>query len=121
MYKPRSESSPLDSWYGSSVLFNHISQTITNLLPISQVALCEDIKMNQWKFHNALTFFNLCYILMRSFSTPFSDSKINTIALLRGSQVSHLIPSIPEIPLTHEQSFIRIAPSLLNSLESPQL
>ena len=63
----------------------------------------------------------ICYILIRSFSTPFSDSKIDIIALLRASQMSHLIPSIPEIPITHEQSFISIVLSLLDSLESPQL
>ena len=62
-----------------------------------------------------------CYILIRSFSTLRSDSKINTFALLRASQTSHLIPSIPKIPNAYEQSFIRIAPSPLKSLESPQL
>ena len=33
--------------------------------------------------------------------------------------MSHLILGSPEIPIAHEQSFIRIAPSPLDSLESP--
>ena len=36
-------------------------------------------------------------------------------------RTSHQILGIPEIPITHEQSFIRIAPSPLDSLESPLL
>ena len=36
-------------------------------------------------------------------------------------RTSHQILGIPEIPIAHEQSFIRIAPSPLDSLESPLL
>ena len=36
-------------------------------------------------------------------------------------RTSHQILGIPEIPITHEQSFLRIAPSPLDSLESPLL
>ena len=36
-------------------------------------------------------------------------------------RTSHQILGIPKIPITHEQSFIRIAPSPLDSLESPLL
>ena len=46
---------------------------------------------------------------------------INVFTLFRASQMSHLILSIPEIPIAHEQSFIRVAPSPLDSLESPLL
>ena len=59
-----------------------------------------------------------CYILHGSFSTSTNDCMINVFTLLRASQMSHLFPSIPEFPITHEQSFIRIAPSSLDSLES---
>ena len=62
-----------------------------------------------------------CYILRGSFSMPTNDHMINVFTLLRASQTSHLILSIPEIPIAHEQSFIRIAPSPLDSLESPLL
>ena len=62
-----------------------------------------------------------CYILRGSFSTSTNDRMINVFTLLRASQMSHLFPSIPEIPITHEQSFIRIARSSLDSLESPLL
>ena len=62
-----------------------------------------------------------CYILRGSFSTSTNDRMINVFTLLRASQTSHLFPSIPEIPIAHEQSFIRIAPSSLDSLESPFL
>ena len=44
---------------------------------------------------------------------------INVFTLFRASQMSHLILGIPEIPIAHEQSFIRIALSPLDSLESP--
>ena len=46
---------------------------------------------------------------------------IHVFTLLRASQTSHIILSIPKIPIAHEQSFIRIAPSPLDSLESPLL
>ena len=36
-------------------------------------------------------------------------------------RTSHQILRIPEIPIAHEQSFIRIALSPLDSLESPLL
>ena len=36
-------------------------------------------------------------------------------------RMSHQILGIPEIPIAHEQSFIRIALSPLDSLESPLL
>ena len=36
-------------------------------------------------------------------------------------RTSHQIVSIPEIPIIHEQPFIRIALSPLDSLESPLL
>ena len=41
--------------------------------------------------------------------------------LLELLRTSHLILGIPEIPIAHEQSFIRIAPSSLDTLESPLL
>ena len=43
------------------------------------------------------------------------------LLLLELLRMSHLILGIPEIPIAHEQSFIRIAPSPLDSLESPLL
>ena len=73
------------------------------------------------KYHRKSKTFWSCYILIRSFSTPHSDSKIDTFALLRASQMRHLIPSIPKIPNTHEQSFIRIAPSPQDSTRSASL
>ena len=36
-------------------------------------------------------------------------------------RTNHQILGIPKIPIAHEQSFIRIAPSPLDSLESPLL
>ena len=43
------------------------------------------------------------------------------LLLLEILRTSHLILGIPEIPIAHEQSFIRIAPAPLDSLESPLL
>ena len=62
---------------------------------------------------------NECYILYGSFSTPIDDRMINVFAFLIASQMSHLFLSIPEIPVSHEQAFIRIALFPLDSLESP--
>ena len=43
------------------------------------------------------------------------------LLLLELLRTSHLILGIPEIPIAHEESFIRIAPSPQDSLESPLL
>ena len=43
------------------------------------------------------------------------------LLLLELLRTSHQILGIPEIPITREQSFIRTAPSPLDSLESPLL
>ena len=62
-----------------------------------------------------------CYILSGSFSTSANDNMINVFTLVRASQDESPNSRYPEIPIAHEQSFIRIAPSPLDSLESPLL
>ena len=48
-------------------------------------------------------------------------TRLTSFTLLTTSQRSHQMPGIPEFPTVHEQSFIRLAPFPLDSLESPQL
>ena len=66
-------------------------------------------------------FLILCYILYGSFSTSTNDRMINVFTLVRASQNESPNSRYPKIPIAHEQSFIRIAPSPLDSLESPLL
>ena len=50
-----------------------------------------------------------------------NDRMINVFTLVRASQNESPNSRYPEIPVAHEQSFIRTAPSPLDSLESPLL
>ena len=64
---------------------------------------------------------NTCAHMVNEGLVELIVAKINVFALLRVSTMSHLILSIPEIPIDHKQAFIRIALFPLDSLESSHL
>ena len=73
--------------------------------------MARDFRYNFDSLHNSLLkqyceyHGKSCYILRGSFSTSTNDRMINVFTLFRASQTSHLILSIPEIPIAHEQSY----------------